>query len=961
MIQHRILHRLILGVAMLLLVPGIIQAFAESESSSYVSVTHSASTTQTTGIPVFGYETYTNYLNNEAVRQQAETLGGSWVRLNTPSWRDLQSSEDTAVEDWHWEKLAAFERELEVANDLGLTPMVIADDFPDWAVKPYVNPYTNQEELVPCAALQEEYFDEYAVYLRELVKRYKDPPYNVKYWELGNEVDVDPRLMSRELQDLFGCWGHIEDEYYGGRHYGNMLQVVYPVIKDADPEAQVIIGGLLLDRANTNIQGRGKPERFLEGILEAGAGDSFDFVAFHSYPWYSWENGRTEDVDLTDYRWSKWGGMTIGKVRYLRSIMEQYEVDKPLFLNEAALLFWGGTASDEFLQTQADHLVRVLLRAMSEDVQMYSWYTLHKSGWNESGLLNADDSIRPAYRAYQHLIEKTSQLGMPEATSDYGEAIEAYRFRQGQDVLDIFWSRDATRDNVEIAKVAFLEAFTRNGAAFMPEETATRFLIPTWVEPVYVHRKPQSSSPAPVVSAVEPSSMQNTAQVEIVLEGEHFAAGDNVWLERVVSEGARSYQLEQVSFVGADQLKATVPAMLPPGSYDVVVENSDGWVGALANGVTIKAFSPKIDDIRPHIGRADLPNTVHVYGSHFAQDITVHLGEEALPAESVSVINDGHLRVTLPPTSTEKTMQYPLKVVNPDTTSDTMREAFTLLAPTDVDLYGYRYQLWTDPIMPHVNEEVRVGLVVYQAGENVTNRSTKVRFSLDDGEDGSNQLGEPALTLPETSGAVHSPDVGWTQLVSGVQKVCASIDEEDAIAEVSESNNRICREVQVLSPALDQQAPLIERLTINNSEETSTNQTEVTLQVEATDTITDGSLVSTEGVAGLLFQEYEYSFGNGQWVPVQWSEWITDTERTSFSWQLLPFAGKKYIQVWAVDHAGNISLPASAAVTYTTDGSEPPEDPPGEPSSRTIPPKKPPLALMPEGGMQKLYLPVVQR
>ena len=46
---------------------------------------------------------------------------------------------------------------------------------------------------------------------------------------------------------MFGCWDDPEDAYYGGEYYAEMLKVVYPVIKEADPEAKVLFGGLLYE------------------------------------------------------------------------------------------------------------------------------------------------------------------------------------------------------------------------------------------------------------------------------------------------------------------------------------------------------------------------------------------------------------------------------------------------------------------------------------------------------------------------------------------------------------------------------------------------------------------------------------------------------------------------------------------------------------------------------------------
>jgi hypothetical protein len=262
--------------------------------------------------------------------------------------------------------------------------------------------------------LKTDTFDDYAAFLTALVNRYKEPPYNVKYWELGNEVDVDPSLLPADLQELFGCWGDIDDPYYGGRHYGTMLNVVTPAIKAADPEAQVMIGGLLLDSPDSTVTdpGKGTPERFLEGILEAGAANSFDIVAFHAYPFFQ---GAGIDPDLEGNKWSDEGGMIRGKAQFLRDIMQRYGVEKPLFLNEASLLLYQSDANaappaeDElpegFLQVQADHVVNLMDRAQEMNITSVCWYTLHGPGWRSGGLLDGSQRPRPVYTAYQNYIE----------------------------------------------------------------------------------------------------------------------------------------------------------------------------------------------------------------------------------------------------------------------------------------------------------------------------------------------------------------------------------------------------------------------------------------------------------------------------------------------------------------------------------------------------------------------------
>ena len=80
--------------------------------------------------------------------------------------------------------------------------------------------------------------------MHDVVERYGSPPYNVKYWELGNEPDAAWQHIASD--SVFGCWGDVNAPFYGGQHYGEMLKEVYPQIKSTDPDAHVVVGGLLL-------------------------------------------------------------------------------------------------------------------------------------------------------------------------------------------------------------------------------------------------------------------------------------------------------------------------------------------------------------------------------------------------------------------------------------------------------------------------------------------------------------------------------------------------------------------------------------------------------------------------------------------------------------------------------------------------------------------------------------------
>ena len=182
---------------------------------------------------------------------------------NRISWRELQPNPGDEI---NWSLLASFEEELGNLRAAGITPVVIIQDSPHWAVIPKVR---QDGKPTSCGPIAEAYFDEFADFVRQLAERYKSPEFNIHNWEIGNEPDIDPNGVV--VDSIFGCWGDFADDLYGGEHYGEMLKHITPVIKAADPSAKVWIGGLLLDSPNSIPAYGSRPELFFKGILESGA------------------------------------------------------------------------------------------------------------------------------------------------------------------------------------------------------------------------------------------------------------------------------------------------------------------------------------------------------------------------------------------------------------------------------------------------------------------------------------------------------------------------------------------------------------------------------------------------------------------------------------------------------------------------------------------------------------------
>lgn len=475
-LRHRAFGTLILLLCVGLSLIGISRSAAQSTHTLYLPIT----LYQPPAITPFGFETSSGSITRSSVFTQAENLGATWIRLNTVSWRAVQPTPDPVYD---WGKLATFEQELRAAAEANLIPIVIVDDHPQWAT---VHPSS-------CSAIRADRFSDFAAFMEQLVTRYKAPPFNVRYWELGNEVDIDPQLLNY-ANSIYGCWGDIDDPYYGGEHYGNMLKVVTPAIRRADPAAKVLNGGLLLASPEVTTAEYGHPEKFFEGMLRAGAAPYFDIVAYHGHSGY---NGTQSDYSgLQADGWEQYGGLAKGKPAYLRQVMQAYGVNKPLFFNEVSLgcpEHFSNVCTNppaSFFEAQADHLVRTMIRSLNVDVVGLVWYTLDGPSWRNGGLLDAGQQPRPSFKAYQHLITRVKAASLPPTQIEYGEGIEAYRFSRGSYVVDTLWSVDETQRIVTIPQHKVRRVYNRDGKEVTPQSAGQYSNVEVGFSVVYVERLP---------------------------------------------------------------------------------------------------------------------------------------------------------------------------------------------------------------------------------------------------------------------------------------------------------------------------------------------------------------------------------------------------------------------------------------------------------------------------------------
>jgi hypothetical protein len=396
---------------------------------------------------VFGLEILPSNVLKAA--DQAAAADPGLMRYNAILWSEVEARQGQR----DWSRVAWREAELRALGDRNLSPILIIRGTPAWA------------QAAPgssCGPIRPEALDAFADFVAEAVRRYSAPPYNIRYWELWNEPDIDPTMVGRD--SVFGCYGNLSDPDFGGGAYAELLKRVYPAIKQADPQAVVISGGLWL-QCDPSLKSQTQPclsSRFLEGFLKNGGGAFVDVIAYHAYSYW---NRDGKDWNAETPGWSHRGGVFLGKLDLIRTTMHAYGVRKPILMNEGGLLCWRSSPLcqvPEFYNDQANQVVRMFTRTWAQGLWGSVWFTLEGPGWQEGGLLDANQAPRPAYATFKLL---TGLLQGASYECPLGQNnLEGYAFRKGATAYLIYWTNDSRQ--VTITLPATTRAiFDKSGAA----------------------------------------------------------------------------------------------------------------------------------------------------------------------------------------------------------------------------------------------------------------------------------------------------------------------------------------------------------------------------------------------------------------------------------------------------------------------------------------------------------------
>jgi hypothetical protein len=387
-------------------------------------------------------------------------------KLSSPKELNLFKSAGaywTRFDGFHWDKLEPVKAEnpsyqwgevdestlMNVANT-GAQIIGMVQFAPDWAQK-----YPG----VACGAFAKTALDDFASFMHALVSRYSQPPYNIKYWEIGNEPDIDHNYV--EPHSGFGCWGDQGDPYYGGGYYAEMLKATFDQVKSADPQAKLLVGGLLLDcdplnppetSPNSDQYKNCASSRFLEGILKNGGGNYFDGVSFHAYDYYGNQVGKYANPNWHS-AWNTSGPVLIAKASYLRSVLADYGYSDKLLLNTELALLCGRDGTEapchaqDFELTKANSLTQANAAALAPGLSANIWYSL--TGWRASGLV--DRSLKPslAYEADQFSADQLKGAAFVAELTDLA-SVKGYEFNKDGKQMWLLWSLDGEKHTIQL-------------------------------------------------------------------------------------------------------------------------------------------------------------------------------------------------------------------------------------------------------------------------------------------------------------------------------------------------------------------------------------------------------------------------------------------------------------------------------------------------------------------------------
>jgi GH35 family endo-1,4-beta-xylanase len=335
-----------------------------------------------------GAQTHLFWTDRPRTVALARDAGFAWLKQQV-RWDAI---EPRAKGAYAWRQLDAA---VDAANAGGLRLLLSITAAPGWATggNPIAGPPRDDQD--------------FAAFMRALAQRYRG---RVHAYEIWNE------------QNLWYEWGGKGRMDAGD--YVRLLRLAYAAVKEADPAAIVVSGGLTptgIDDGVTAIDDL----RYLEEMYAAGLREVADAIGAHPHGYNNPPDDWIDVQTVPSPRFKGHPSFYFRRLEQYRALMERLgDADRPIWItevgwttaNQAPGYEYGDDVSEE---DQARYLVRAVEKARDEYpwVQALFVWNLNfatftpphdeKHPWS---IVNADWSPRPAYRALQALPKSSRQI-----------------------------------------------------------------------------------------------------------------------------------------------------------------------------------------------------------------------------------------------------------------------------------------------------------------------------------------------------------------------------------------------------------------------------------------------------------------------------------------------------------------------------------------------------------------------
>ncbi len=314
----------------------------------------------------------------------AKEMGASWIRVWV-SWAEIETA--PGVYDW-----TTLDATIARLKEVELKPLPVIYYAPAWAAEEGCGPLSDTMALES--------------FLDALIGRYGA---DVEAWEFINEPDAREPFVP--FGPVIGCWGLAPEKYAA------QLGIFHEKVKELDPEAFVLFGGLAYD--NWEVFERS----FFDKALKNGAGDFFDVLSLHYYP-----INPVEFPTMAD------------KINELQETMTNNGVTaKRIWITETSMWVNG----DRGLEAQLDFIAEELTRGYCAGADNMFWFAVRQEPFDPAlhrWLISRDHQPDNGYYTFQNYAQKVEGASCLGSYENVPTGVEAYQFETTDGWLYILWS-----------------------------------------------------------------------------------------------------------------------------------------------------------------------------------------------------------------------------------------------------------------------------------------------------------------------------------------------------------------------------------------------------------------------------------------------------------------------------------------------------------------------------------------